>query len=190
MFQLEVDGLEGWVPIRTDLQGRALRKDLKARIPDQDKSTFPLLANLAAGIIERDRASGAPPLLGLWARIENPRQIVPICIAQLHMVPIDADSTPESYAAGLVADTPLQRPYEVTKLSTASGDAYWVQAILDLGEERIAAGDHRFHRSDAIFWLRPHDEEGMLLTTQTTDLVRGAQTGPELAQLATGLRWA
>lgn len=190
MFQLDVDGLDGWVPIRTDISGRKLEKDLRSRIPKQDKSTFPLLANLAASILERDRASGAPPLLGLWARIEDPRVVVPVCIAQLHMVPVGSDATPESYAADLISGADLQRPYVLKELATASGEAYQLEAVLDLGEERIDEGGHRFHRSDMVFWLRPDREEGMVLSTQTTDLVRGARTGPELAQLATGVHWA
>lgn len=189
MFQLEVDGLEGWVPIRTDISGRKLEKDLRGRIPKQDKSAFPLLANLAASVIERDRLNAAPPLLALWARIEDPRQIVPVCIAQLHMMPVEPDSTPESYAADLVSGTDLQRPYVLEELPTASGEAYRLEAILDLGEKQVDQGGHRFHRSDMVFWIRPDREEGMVLSTQTTDLVRGVQTGQELAQLAAGVRW-
>lgn len=185
-FELEVDGAEGWVLIRTDLAGRKLVKDLRNQMPGQHRGTAQLLAGLARDVIARDVAAGAPPLLGMWARIDDPKAAAPAAVARLHMMPVEKDATVQSYAADLLLGSALREPFELTAVETASGEAHHLSAVLDLGADHVGS---RLHRTDMIFWLRPADEEAMVLSVQTTDLARAATLGPELRRLAAGVRW-
>ena len=182
-WQLDLDGVDGWVPLRVDLDADALSSDLRERIPDQDESAIPLLVTL----VERARqGADADPveLLAMWARYDDPSQIVPVTVASLRLTGVERDSTPEDFARGLATHWPLRAGMELVPLETASGPAHHLQAMLDTEP----GSPFEALRQDVVFWLHADREECLLLSSSTLDLARGAELGRDLAQLALGVR--
>jgi hypothetical protein len=183
MFELEVDGIDGWVPVRLDLPRDALLADLRDRLPDHDPATWELLANLAG----RNAASmqeGGTPLLAVWARLTGRDQVVPDTLATLSLVPTDPDPTLGSVTAALLGESHLYRPVVYTALDTGAGPATGLEAItLTSGDD----GDS-FLGVYAVVWVRATEREALVLSATTVDLVAGAGWCSELFQLAQGLR--
>ncbi|GAA1250436.1 hypothetical protein [Oryzihumus leptocrescens] len=182
VWQLDVDGLEGWTPVRTDLPDEALRIDLGQRIPDQDESAIPLLATLASRA--RQSSDDSAPLVAMWVRYDDPSEIVPAAVASLRVAGVARDTTPDSFARGLAENWPVRSSIELGRLETASGPAHHLWAIVDV----TAGAAFQVQRHDVVFWLRPEKQECLLLSTSTVDLARGADLGHELAQLSVGVR--
>lgn len=185
MFELGVDGLDGWVPVRVDLDEEALRADLADRLADQPEEAAGLVASVATRTTQASQTADEPPLVAMWARFEQTDQTVPSTFAMLRMVPVDRDATPASFAHLMTSDWTLHRPYELTDLETASGVAHQLTAVTT----KDTPQGEEFSRHDVVFWIRPDDEEGMVLMASTLDLVHGAVMATELGQLAAGVRW-
>jgi hypothetical protein len=186
MSDLDIAGLDGWVPLPVELSGDALEADMRARVPDQDESAYPLAAKLAADVKARNDATDVGPLLAMWARYDTRGDIVPICIATMRLVAVPPTTTPQALAHELMEGVPLHRPYAVETIETSGGPAYQLEAVIDLGPDARGA---QYLRSDVVFWLAAEDGQALVLDTQTADLVRGSRLGAELGQLARGVTW-
>ena len=131
------------------------------RMTDYPPEAAGMVASLCWSAAQASYDRGEPPLLAMWARYEDYRQTVPTAIASL-MVPVEADATTLSFANSITEDLTLHRPFELTTLQTKSGEAHRLVAITKDDDKR-----EQFARYDIVFWIRPADGEGMILSTTT-----------------------
>ena len=181
ILQVDVAGIDGWVPLRVDLTGDALVADIRDRIPNHDPSTWHLLASLA----DRGQSEGTetPPLLATWARIPNPDQIVPDTLARLSLVPAAPEATAQDVAESLFDGSELHRPISYTTLNTESGESTAFEALTLANE----ADGSTFTATYGVIWVGFASGEALLLTASTVDLVGGNAWRPEFLQLASGV---
>lgn len=188
-IDLEVAGLDRWLPLDLTLGEAELARDLSRRFA---ATTHPALlefltdqlAQLATGYREAaevERASGVATL-GLWVLLDEGEQLAPLATATLRLVAHEGDD-PLGFLAQVTEGAELWETPELHTVETASGPATATRCrpVVE------ADGEREVHEQAVVFWLRPAQGWAALLSSYSTDLVAAAAVPARLEQLAQGV---
>lgn len=190
MTDVEIAGLEAWLPLDLDATAEELESALVARFARGGSD--PLVEATASGLagVAQDLRHQAATLedegvvlLGAWAFLDEPGVLSPSALALFRRLPLAADEELGALEQQLVAGVELQRPVERDEVSTGSGTAFGLRFRPVVG----AGGERQVHEQLCVSWLRPQHGAAFVLSCYVTDLVEAPTVYLALCRLAEGV---
>lgn len=181
-FDLEIDGIEWWVPIPLDVAVKDREDDLAIRFPDLTPPGRQYLASVVERHLDLGNHADSAKGIGLWART-RPGQPVPDLTASLTLMSFANEVTIATFADDTYSRLDHVRPLTQEVVDTASGHATLLEALFVAPS---SSGDGDLVAQLSVVWIRD-DGDVLVLSASTTDLALAAEIKSELVQLASGV---
>lgn len=187
MAELDIAGLDRWIPIDLDADPVDEAERLELAFADSDGIGLiaPGLAGIAAGLKRgaREAETAGCFLLALWVLTAHADRLEPVVTATLRIEPLAGRPDVDAVVAHLVASGDHVGEVVRESLATASGPAELVtwRPVSEVGGEREVS------EVTTVLWLRPDDDALLTLSATSTDLLSARGVPEALAALAQGV---
>lgn len=186
---IEVAGLDRWIPLDHERDRAELIADLLARFggDEADDVTRTIVDGLAD--LAQQTREDAPRLdeagvltLGQWVLVDDPAALVPTAMATLRLVR-HVDPDPLSVVARLSDGAVLWATPVLEEQDTASGPATFTR-VRSMPEPGTSAA---VHEELMVIWMRAQAQYAAVLSTYHVDLSGAEHAVSPLRQLAAGV---